>query len=45
MRTDTAKPVRLKDYRVPDYLIGKADLDVKLTSICFTTDSIPGQQG
>jgi len=30
MRTDTAKPVRLKDYRVPDYLIGKADLDVKL---------------
>src|SRR6516225_7097001 len=30
MRTDTAKPVRLKDYRVPDYLIGNADLDVKL---------------
>jgi aminopeptidase N len=30
MRTDAAKPVRLKDYRVPDYLIGKVDLDVKL---------------
>ena len=30
LRTDTAKPVRLKDYRVPDYLIGKVDLDVKL---------------
>ncbi|MGC2224894.1 MAG: aminopeptidase N [Methylocella sp.] len=30
MRTDVAEPVRLKDYRVPDYLIGKVDLDVKL---------------
>src|ERR1700732_2895386 len=30
MRTDTAKPVRLKDYRVPDYLIDNVDLDVKL---------------
>ncbi|MCI0465650.1 MAG: aminopeptidase N [Beijerinckiaceae bacterium] len=30
MRTDGAKPVRLKDYRVPDYLIDKVDLDVKL---------------
>ncbi|MGH6800184.1 MAG: M1 family aminopeptidase, partial [Methylocella sp.] len=30
MRTDAAEPVRLKDYRVPDYLIGKVDLDVKL---------------
>ncbi|MBO0732949.1 MAG: aminopeptidase N [Methylocapsa sp.] len=30
MRTDAAKPVRLKDYRVPDYLIGKVALDVKL---------------
>src|ERR1700731_5171777 len=30
LRTDAAKPVRLKDYRVPDYLIGKVDLDVKL---------------
>ncbi len=30
MRTDTGKPVHLKDYRVPDYLIGKVDLDVKL---------------
>ena len=30
MRTDAAEPVRLKDYRVPDYLIYKVDLDVKL---------------
>jgi aminopeptidase N len=30
MRTDTGKPVFLKDYRVPDYLIGTVDLDVKL---------------
>ena len=30
MRTDVAEPVRLKDYRVPDYLIGEVDLDVKL---------------
>ncbi len=30
MRTDAAGPVRLKDYRVPDYLISKVDLDVKL---------------
>lgn len=30
MRTDAGKPVHLKDYRVPDYLIDKADLDVKL---------------
>jgi aminopeptidase N len=30
MRTDSAEPVRLKDYRAPDYLIDKVDLDVKL---------------
>ena len=30
MRTDIAEPVRLKDYRVPDYLIDKVDLNVKL---------------
>ena len=30
MRTDSAEPVRLKDYRVPDYLIDKVELDVKL---------------
>src|SRR5262249_61027216 len=29
MRTDTGKPVFLKDYRVPDYLIGTVNLDVK----------------
>ncbi len=30
MRTDTAQPVRLVDYRVPDYLIDTVDLDVQL---------------
>jgi aminopeptidase N len=30
MRTDIAEPVRLKDYKVPDYLIDNVDLDVKL---------------
>jgi aminopeptidase N len=30
MRTDIAEPVRLKDYRAPDYLIDKVELDVKL---------------
>ena len=30
MRTDTAKPVRLADYRVPDYLIDRVDLDIRL---------------
>ncbi|WP_026605973.1 aminopeptidase N [Methylocapsa acidiphila] len=30
MRTDSAEPIRLKDYRTPDYLIDKVELDVKL---------------
>ena len=30
MRTDQAQPVRLSDYRVPDYLIDTVDLDVRL---------------
>ncbi|MEJ0095550.1 MAG: aminopeptidase N [Methylocella sp.] len=30
MRTDNAEPVRLRDYRTPDYLIDKVDLEVKL---------------
>jgi aminopeptidase N len=30
MRTETAKPVRLVDYAVPDYLIDRVDLDVVL---------------
>ncbi|WP_395665660.1 aminopeptidase N [Methylocella sp.] len=30
MRTETAEPVRLKDYRAPDYLIDTVDLVVKL---------------
>jgi aminopeptidase N len=33
MRTDSAEPVRLKDYRAPDYLIDKVDLDVKLDAV------------
>ncbi|ACK49175.1 aminopeptidase N [Methylocella silvestris BL2] len=30
MRTDSAEPVRLKDYKAPDYLIDSVDLNVKL---------------
>ncbi|PNG27233.1 aminopeptidase N [Methylocella silvestris] len=30
MRTDSAEPVRLKDYKAPDYLIDSVDLAVKL---------------
>ena len=30
MRTDTAQPVRLSDYRAPDYLIETVDLDILL---------------
>ena len=30
MPADTAKPVRLADYRVPDHLIDRVDLDVRL---------------
>lgn len=30
MRTDVAKPIRLKDYRPPDYLIDTVDLDITL---------------
>ena len=30
MRTDIAQPIRLADYRPPDYLIDKVDLDVRL---------------
>lgn len=30
MRTDTPRPVRLEDYRPPDYLIDTVDLDVTL---------------
>ena len=30
MRTELAKPIRLADYRPPDYLIDTVDLDVKL---------------
>jgi aminopeptidase N len=30
MRTDTARPIRLEDYRPPDWLVTKVDLDVLL---------------
>src|SRR5579863_662576 len=30
MRTDVAQPIRLADYRPPDYLIDRVDLDIKL---------------
>ena len=30
MRTDTAQPVRLSDYRAPDYLIDTVDLEIRL---------------
>src|SRR5271168_3600942 len=30
MRTDVAQPIRLADYRPPDYLIDTVDLDVVL---------------
>mgnify|MGYP003347554514 CR=1 FL=1 len=30
MRTDNAQPVRLSDYRPPDYLINRVELDVEL---------------
>src|SRR5262249_57134571 len=30
MRTETAKPVRLEDYRPPDWLVETVDLDVAL---------------
>jgi aminopeptidase N len=30
MRTDLAKPIRLADYRPPDYLIDTVDLDIRL---------------
>ena len=30
MRTDTAQPVRLSDYRAPDYLIDAVHLDIRL---------------
>src|SRR5437868_6491101 len=30
MRTDTARPVRLTDFRPPDWLVETVDLDVKL---------------
>ena len=29
MRTDVAQPIRLADYRAPDYLIDRVDLDIR----------------
>ena len=49
MRTDSAEPVRLKDYRPPDYLIDKVDLDVKLdatsTKVLARLEIRPNPQG
>jgi aminopeptidase N len=49
MRTDSAEPVRLKDYRVPDYLIDKVELDVKLdataTRVLARLEIHPNPQG
>ncbi len=49
MRTDSAEPVRLKDYRAPDYLIDKVDLDVKLhataTRVASRLSIRPNPQG
>ena len=49
MRTDSAEPVRLKDYRAPDYLIDKVDLDVKLdataTRVVARLEIRPNPQG
>lgn len=30
MRTAVGQPVRLEDYRVPDYLVNSVDLDISL---------------
>ena len=30
MRTDVAQPIRLADYRPPDYLIDRVDFDIRL---------------
>src|SRR5271169_4563756 len=36
MRTEEPRPVRLKDYRPPDWLIETVDLDVSLDPIATT---------
>ena len=49
MRTETAKPVRLEDYRPPDWLIDTVDLDVKLhptaTQVRATLSLRPNPEG
>ena len=49
MRTDQAQPVRLADYRVPDHLIDKVHLDVRLdrheTRVRSTLEMRPNPEG
>jgi len=49
MRTDTARPVRLEDYRPPDWLVETVDLDVALdataTRVRATLALKPNPQG
>jgi aminopeptidase N len=49
MRTDTAQPVRLKDYRPPDWLVDTVSLDVALhptgTKVRATLSLRPNPQG
>jgi aminopeptidase N len=48
MRTDTAQPIRLKDYRPPDWLVEKVSLDVSLhpsaTKVLATLQFKPNPQ-
>jgi aminopeptidase N len=49
MRTENAQPIRLADYRPPDYLIDKVDLDVSLdphaTRVVATLSIRPNPKG
>jgi aminopeptidase N len=49
MRTETAKPVRLEDYRAPDWLVETVDLDVALhptsTRVRATLSLKPNPEG
>ena len=49
MRTSVGQPVRLSDYRVPDYLIDHVDLDVSLdihaTRVVSTLSMRPNPAG
>src|SRR5208282_5217760 len=49
MRTSVGQPVRLIDYRVPDYLIDRVELDISLdihaTRVVSTLSLRPNPQG